>query len=517
MVMSFIPKMVNADSFSHEVEYLRLVETHMSWVFLTGRYAYKIKKPVDLGFADFSTLERRKYFCERELQLNRQMAPQLYIGVVPIGGSAAKPQFGATPATEYAVKMYEFDQSKLLIRLLEADRLERRDMVVLGSTVARMHDNAQVAVPESKFGRVRTVVKPIADNYRDLIRQKLPPSLESRLDRQCSDDFARVRQLRATFTARRREGWIRDCHGDLHLGNLLRIDGRVIAFDRLEFDPELRWIDVMNEAAFPFMDLCYRDRGDLAYEYLNSYCAQSGDYAGLAVLRVYASYKSMIRAKVSAYDGSLGSREREEKIETHLQCAEQMSRVSAGRVVLMHGLSCSGKSFVSNALKVALPAILIRSDIERKRTAGLGRSEDSHSGVGAGIYNDAKTRKNYMQLRLLARSVLVAGFDVIVDGTFLQAWQRELFYELVTDLSGPLLIVDCQAPRGLLRSRLDARSADGNSTSEADHAVLDWQLQHAQALSERELQRTIIADTSETFDCAAAVSAIRSVSNRGSS
>ena len=487
--MSFNPAMVSADSFGHEIEYLRLLETHMSWVFLTGQYAYKIKKSVDLGFADFSTLERRKYFCEQELQLNRQMASQLYIAVVPIGGSAAKPKFGETPAFEYAVKMFEFDQSKLLIRLLEADRLERDDMVALGVATARMHKKAQVAVAESDYGRIRSVVKPIADNYRDLGRQKLPPTLQSRLNRQCSYDFRRLRRLRATFSARRRRGWIRDCHGDLHLGNLVRIDGHMVAFDRLEFDPELRWVDVMNEAAFPFMDLCYRNRRDLAYEYLNSYCSHEGDYAGLAVLRVYATYKAMIRAKVSAYDNSLSPDERTASIETHLQCAEQISRSAAGQIVLMHGLSCSGKSFVSDALKVSLPAIRIRSDVERKRIAGLGRSEGSHSEVGAGIYDNAMTRNSYLRLRSLAQSVIESGFNVIVD---------------------------CQAPLELLLSRLDARSARGNATSEADHAVLDWQLQHAQPLSERERENTMIADTSVAFDCASALRAIRGRLNTNS-
>jgi aminoglycoside phosphotransferase family enzyme/predicted kinase len=498
--------MVSEYSFDHVIKYLRRTETHMSWVFLTGDFAYKIKKPVNLGFADFSTLKRRKYYCERELELNRRMAPQLYIDVVPVGGSAAKPRFGRTPEFEYAVKMFEFDQADLLIRLLEAGGLERADIVKLGTAVAASHAGAECASPDSEHGRIRSITKPITDNYRDLRKQQLPRAIGSRLEQQCAYDLSRLRTLRATFSARRHEGRIRDCHGDLHLGNLVRIDGEIVPFDRLEFDPALRWIDVMNEAAFPYMDLRYRDRDDLAFEYLNTYCEYGGDYSGLAVLPVYASYKAMIRAKVGAHDQSLSTRDREREIESHLCCAERLSRPKPGRVVLMHGLSCSGKSYASDALKVQLPAIRIRADVERKRSAGLGRHEDSHSGVGERLYDAAATRSNYRHLCSLARLILTAGFDVIVDAAFLQTWQRQLFLDLAEELDRPLFIIDCKAPAALLRHRLETRAATGDSTSEAGHEVLDWQLQHVQALTRHERERSITVDMSVPFDGAATVS-----------
>ncbi|MEO0996972.1 MAG: AAA family ATPase [Pseudomonadota bacterium] len=488
---AFDPDRVTADSFPHATSELRCLETHISWVFLTGHYAYKVKKPVQLDYLDFSTLERRRYFCHRELTLNHRLAPELYVDVVPIGGAADAPRFGDYPALDYAVRMRQFHDDSRLDRLLDAGRFDDAMADQLGDTVARLHAAAATVPENTRYGSVNAIVVPLIDNFRAL-RATLGKNLSDRLAEQCRHDIALARRLRPRFRQRRRHGSVRDCHGDLHLANLVCRNERIVPFDRLEFDPALRWIDVFNEAAFPFMDLASRRRPDLAFGYLNRYLERTGDYVGLTVLPVYAAYKALIRAKIAAATAVPDGHH----LDSLLSTAKRLSRPVARRLILMHGLSCSGKSSVAAELMRGLPAIRLRADVERKRRAGLAAAARSGSAVAAGLYTESQTVANYRHLADLAATVLTAGYDVIVDATFLRRAERRRFIGLATVHGVAARILVCEAPLAALRSRIDARADGHRSVSEADREVLEWQLTRREPLNGRERRIATVVDTS---------------------
>ena len=281
-------------------EAVEVVETHISWVLLAGDYAYKIKKAVNLGFLDFSTLEKRRFYCAEELRLNRRLAPDLYLEVVPIAGSADHPVLnGPGPAIEYAVKMRRFPQACLLDQVLLRGELTPETIDAIARRIADFHGRTAIADNESPFGTPERAHLPVAENFA-----QIRPRLRDNEDLIRLDELERwsEREYQARFNAlaaRKARGLIRECHGDLHLGNMALLDGEAVPFDCIEFSDNLRWIDVISEAAFLAMDLQDRGRPDLARRFLNAYLEQTGDYEGLEVLRYYLVYRAMVRAKVA--------------------------------------------------------------------------------------------------------------------------------------------------------------------------------------------------------------------------
>ena len=286
--------------FGRECVRVTVLETHISYVLLTGKHAYKIKKSVNLGFLDFTTLAARRFYCEQELRLNRRLAPALYLDVVAITGTIDAPVLGGDgPVLEYAVKMHEFSQEALASQLLSRNELAAADIDVLAAKVAAFHATIEVAAPDSAFGRPDDILRIALQNFA-----RIRPLLATPADRAELDALAlwaeREHQVRQTaFHERQRGGFVRECHGDLHLGNIARIDGEITIFDCIEFNDAMRWIDVMSEVAFTVMDLQDRGRGDLGQRFLNAYLEITGDYAGLSVLRFYLAYRAMVRAMVA--------------------------------------------------------------------------------------------------------------------------------------------------------------------------------------------------------------------------
>lgn len=487
--------------YSHPVSHLHVVETHASWVILTGEHAYKIKKPVDLGFLDYSTLAKRRAACREELRLNRILAPELYLDVVPVTGSIAEPVMnGSGPALEYAVHMRQFDQRCELDNLLEAGKLEAQDMDALADHIAAFHLSTPVAAPASPYGHAGDIHQAALDNF-SVIARYLAIQPGSELDRQMTWTHLEYRTHAGFMDARRERGFVRECHGDLHLANLMKYHGSILAFDRIEFSGPLRWLDVMNDCAFLVMDLLFRGRRDLAWRFLNGYLQHTGDYAGLGLLRYYMVYRALVRAKVALLrraqmpdtaqgDASLRDAQR------YIALATEISERSDPFLILTHGFSGSGKTWLSERLMTAWPAIRLRSDIERKRLHGLRPDQTSRSGAGAGIYAEKSTRETYQHLAALAETVCKAGYAVIVDAAFLQRRQRDMFRALADRLDVRVAIVDCVAPPGVLQSRIARRLAGATDASEADAGVLALQLESAQPLDADELPIAVKVETS---------------------
>ena len=494
-----------------ESDRVRLIETHISYVILTGEYAYKIKKAVRLGFLDFGTLAFRRRFCDEELRLNRRLAPALYLDVVAITGTPDEPVIGGSAAIlEYAVRMRQFADGMLLSDVLDRDELTNAHIDALAVEVADFHGRSPAATMEERHGEPESVLEPALANFAEIAPLVVEISERATLEALkawIGNEYSAVRQA---LERRRRDGMIRECHGDLHLGNIALVDGAVTIFDCIEFNASMRWIDTMSDVAFTVMDLEQRRRGDLAYRFLTAYLERSGDYAGTAVLRFYLVYRAMVRAKVARLRASqlLDSRARAalgEECASYLRLASSYATEAHPAVVLMHGFSGSGKTTLSQAMLERAGAVRIRTDVERKRLAGLAADARSGSALGRGLYAPDATQRTYERVVACADAVVQGGFAAIVDGAFLQRWQRDLFRELAAQRAVPFAIVDCVASATGLRARVAARARAGTDASEADLAVLDHQLRTAEPLSRDELRFTSSWDAEAPVHRASAI------------
>jgi uncharacterized protein len=485
-----------------EAQHVEHLETHISHVFLTGRYAYKIKKPVDLGFLDFSTLAKRRHYCEEELRINRRVAPELYLAVVPVTGAAATPHVeGHGTPLEYAVKMRQFAQDGLLEHVLERGELTPALIDALATEVARFHTSIPGAPPEAACGSTASIVAPAAQNF-----EQLAPLLEQDEDREALD---RLREwthrqgeaLAPQFAARRSAGFVRECHGDLHLANMVLIDEKVRLFDAIEFDPALRWIDVMSDVAFTVMDLAARGRDDLGARFLDAYLGHTGDYPGARVLRYYVVYRAVVRAKIAAMRGaqaSVDGAQREHlvrKCRDHLRLARRVALSARPALIIHHGLSGSGKTWASQAILESIGAIRIRSDVERKRLHGLEASARTAAAVGSGIYSQEASQLTYGHLAQLAEDGLAGGFPVLVDATFLKRAQRQAFRALAERMRVPFRIASFVASCETMRARIASRAAAAADASEAGPQVLEAQLREHEPLGADEEKLSVRIDT----------------------
>jgi len=502
-----IQALQNPALYDHPVTGFTVVETHISWVILTGDYAYKIKKPVDLGFLDFSTLERRRFYCEEELRLNRRLAPQLYLEVVTITGSVDKPCLnGKGPVIEYAVKMRQFHQEQQFDRLLAGNGLRPGHIDRVAELIADFHAQAAVAGPDTPYGNPALVWQPVAENYQQIL-----PLLRNEKDKKrlhkLQQWFEGQRRLHeARFAQRKAAGCIRECHGDLHLANIALFEDEVVIFDCLEFNERLRWIDVISDAAFLVMDLESRGQRALAWRFLNDYLHHGGDYEALLLLPYYLAYRAMVRAKVACIRlGQLGLSDDAktaalEEFQNYLALAESYTRPRRPALLITHGLSGSGKTTITQPLLERLGAVRIRSDVERKRLFAMDSEQSAATAPAQGLYSASASERTYRRLAELAATVIGAGFPVVVDATFLQRQRRTAFHELARRLGVPFLILHCHAPEPLLRRWITERRAAGGDASDADLAVLDHQLASQEPLTAEERQWVVDIDTAQEVD-----------------
>jgi aminoglycoside phosphotransferase family enzyme/predicted kinase len=479
----------------------RLVETAISWVLLGRELAHKIKKPVRLPFLDFTSLAERQRLCAEELRINRRFAPDLYLEVVEIRGGAQGPSFDAAgPLLDVAVRMRRFPDGALWSERIAAGTLAATDIDAFARRLAALHEDAPRAPADTQFG---------SDAAHALVARRSIAAIEAWL-RARAEPVGEWPALRAWLESERarlaphwpmrlESGKVRECHGDLHLGNVLELAGTPTAFDAVEFDPALRWIDPLDDVAFLAMDLLAHGRRDLAFRLIDGYLEASGDHDGLPALRFFLVARALVRAQVGALCEARG-------IAVHGACsaldylrvAASLARGADARLAITHGLPGSGKSFISAQLVEAAGAIRARADVERKRLFGLGPLEPSRERVRDGIYGPDATRRTYARLHEIAQTALAAGWPTIVDAAFLRRDERAQFAALAAAAAAPFAIVDCRAPLAVLQSRVAARQAAGNDPSEADLAVLDRLAGAAVPLEAGERARAIVFDADPT-------------------
>ncbi|MEQ1579297.1 MAG: AAA family ATPase [Steroidobacteraceae bacterium] len=484
-----ISELLHAAAFPHPTVAIALRETHISWVILSGPYAYKIKKPVKADFIDATTLELRRFYCEEELRLNGRLAPEIYLDVVPITRTNGRLTVGGPgPAVEYAVRMRQFPPEEELPALLAANAVSVTDIVSLGSLLAGFHLSLPSAPWNGRFDATAKMLETVFGNLGQLNADLERAGSAAHLGRLIDWTGHTAEALEGHFQERERNGFIRECHGDLHLANIVRIAGRLIPFDCIEFDAGLRFIDVINDVAFLFMDLMSHDRPDLAFAMLSCYLETTGDYEGVRLLPFYAVYRALVRAKVDAYAAlkmPARAKEYRQRLQQRLRTTASLTDPPQPALVIMHGVSGSGKSWLSERLVPALPALRIRSDLERKRMTGtLGQS--GRADVGQGIYTPGLSHRVYAHLADSAEICLRAGCNVIVDAAFLHAADRELFQGMATRLRTRFLIVACEADTEALAARVAERARVGQDPSDATAAVLAEQLKNLAAFSPQE-------------------------------
>lgn len=465
----------------------QLVETHISWVLLDGHCAWKIKKPVRLPFLDFSELAERRRLCEVELHLNRRLAPDIYLSVQAISGSPTAPVFqGPGEPFEYVLQMKQFEPGALFSERLAAGTLQPAHLDKLARRMAVCHQEAAVAGPDTDWGSPARITQAVEALLSGLAEHGAGDAC-SRLRTWLNDEAHRLQPL---WLARQTQGRVIEGHGDLHLANAVVLGDEVTAFDCIEFDPALRWIDGLSDIAFMAMDLMAHGRADLAWHFINPYLDARGDHDGLPALRYYLVYRAMVRALVARLRGEQQGLAPAAQGPDYLALALQLIEPAAPALLITHGLSGSGKSHVSSQLLMAAGAVRLRSDVIRRAR------------FGSGHYDQAATDATYARLLELAQMAISKGYPVIVDATFLQADDRARFRQLARDMQVPFAILHCHAPMALLQSRIAQRQVQGGDPSEADLAVLARQAQVGDALLDEERWQVLDVDAAQPWSSA---------------
>jgi aminoglycoside phosphotransferase family enzyme/predicted kinase len=490
------------ETYPHPTGIIEVVETHISRIFLTESWAYKLKKPVNLGFLDFSTLSKRRYCCREELRLNRRLCPEIYHAVVPVVQSGNGYFVGKNgKVVDYLVKMARFDRSMELDRMLAKKLLAAEHIDQLAFIVADFHKSLSPAAPQSPFGHPDLIIQTVLANFIHTEQIASDPNETALLEMLKAWTIDEHRRLLPLFLLRKKGGFIRQCHGDMHTGNMVLWNDRICIFDCIEFNENLSIIDVLSDLAFLFMDLIHGGEACLAWRLLNCYLSETGDYGALPLLRFYTVYRAMVRAKVTAirYAQTMGENPDRDIFEQHrsyVSLARECTRRRKPMLMLTYGLSGSGKTTVSKELASKLECLHIRSDIERKRIAGMAPLEQS-SGKGKNIlYSESSSEKTYEKLLEMAAIALGEGIPVIADATFLDATWRARFRELAGKQHCPFRILWFHAPESLLSERIEQRLSGQRDASEADLEVLRLQLRNHDPLTPEEKTMATEIETS---------------------
>ncbi|NEP00072.1 MAG: AAA family ATPase [Symploca sp. SIO2E9] len=495
-----IDKMKQPGFYPHPVqEPIELIQTHISYVFLTGDYVYKIKKPVNLGFLDFSTLELRQHFCLQELQMNKPNAPEVYLEVLPISQTGDNFILGGNgQIVEYTLKMRQFPQEALLIEMFEQGKLQESHMEELGLTVARFHAQAQTNDYIRSFGKPAQIREAIDNNYWQTQKYIGGPQTQQQYEetKKYTDKF--FAQNQELLTQRLQNNRIKECHGDLHLRNICFWHDKIQLFDRIEFNQQFRFVDVMYDVAFTVMDLEARGAKKLANAFLNTYLDQTGDWEGLQVLPLYLSRQAYVRAKVNSFlldDHNIPEAAKQEAQATasdYYRLAWEYTKSRKGSLMLTSGLSGSGKTTVARYLARYLGAIHLRSDVLRKNLAGISLEQRG----GDELYTPAMTQKTYQRLLELGIKLANLGFPVILDAKYDKLALRGEVIAQANSYRLPVQIIHCIAPESVLRDRLLSRT---NDVSDATADLIEQQQAAAEAFTDAEKSLVISLDTTQEW------------------
>jgi uncharacterized protein len=501
MILSFKKPLLNPAAYPEPTTDVSLIETHVSCIFLTDHFAYKVKKPVDFGFLDFTTLEKRRFYCEEEVRLNRRLCPEIYLGVVELCQTPDGVAFGSEgQVIDYAVKMKRLPEERMLDHLLEAGEIGAAQMEEIARTVAEFHARAQRGPGIDACGSSQAVGANWEENFRQsapFMAQTIP-----------APDLALLRDWVRRFLAdnsellagRVKEGFIRECDGDLHLGNIC-LGERICIFDCIEFNERFRYIDTAADIAFLLMDLEYAGHGELCLPFLQTYRAATGDPCPEALLRFYQAYRAFVRGKVKSFR-LLEPELPAEQLDQAKAAALRYFRLARGYalrerlapcLILTCGMMGSGKSALAGELSFQLGIGLERSDLVRKKLAGVPVTGRSQDGYDQGIYSSAFNEATYKELLQRAEKALVSGKSVLVDATFRRERDRDAFRRLALGLGAGFHLLETDCPEGLIKERLERRRLDPAEVSDGRWELFPRQLAEFEKPSPGE---SIVVDSS---------------------
>jgi hypothetical protein len=500
-IPALIQQMMEPGFYPHPVqEPIQLIQTHISYVLLTGEYAYKVKKPMNFGFLNYSTLEARKHFCQEELRLNQRGAAELYLEVLPITEDEQQYHLGGTgEPVEYVLKMRQFPQDMLLINMFSQGKVDEKLMVELGRVVAQYHAKAAINDYIRSFGEVAQIRQAFDENYEQTKKYIGKAQTQNQFDetKAYTDNFFAERE--SLFKNRMTGDFIRECHGDLYMQNICLWHDKILLFDCIEFNEPFRFVDVMYDVAFAVMDFEARGGKDLGNVFLNTYLEQTGDWEGLQVFPLYLSRQAYVRAKVNSFlldDPGVPAAVKEESAKTaanYYRQAWEYTKPRQGKLILMSGLSGAGKSTVAKQLARQIGAIHVRSDAVRKHLAGIPLEQKG----GDEFYTAEWHQKTYQRLLDLGLLLATEGFTVILDAKYDRTSFRGEAIAQTKSRQIPLQIFHCTAPVEVLRQRLQQRTGD---IADATADLLESQQATAEPFTDAEKPYVTIIDTTQPVE-----------------
>lgn len=470
-----LPFLLNPNSYPHRPRRVRLVQTHSSLVFIAPPFVFKVKKPVNFGFLNFSTLERRRHFCEREVVLNRRLCPKMYLGVVPISTKAGRFLFGeGDEVVEYAVKMRKLSERYFLDKLVQRGAVQPADLDRIAATLKQFYQTQHPTAEVEAWGQIDRLRISTDENFRQtesfIGRTLSNPAFEA--IRSYTDQF--YKRQAVLFASRIREKWIRDCHGDLHLEHIHLTPRALSIYDCIEFNDRFRYVDVANDIAFLAMDLDYESRPDLARHFVAKMAAALDDDGLLALMNFYKCYRAYVRGKVESLHSvahAAPEAERQasaERARRYFRLALQYTVAGSKPLVLVvMGRIASGKSTLARALGDELGWKVFSSDRVRKEMAGFPLYERSSDDARARLYSTTMTKQTYDKLFALAEAEVCAGRNVILDATFARRAHRGRLRERFGSQSIRFRFLVAQANDAVVKQRLQQREAKPDEVSDA--------------------------------------------------
>ena len=499
-----VSELLQRRAFAHAADDPRLIETHISWVILAGEYAYKLRKPVNFGFLDFSTLEKRRADCEAEVALNRRLCSDLYLGVVEVverpDGSLA---FGGsgTPV-EPAVCMRRLPETSMLPILLERGRVDEHLMQRIAQRLAQFHAGAATGPGIDEYGDVALIRANWAENFSQVDAGGLDPftrlALQSYVRRFLDDNVS-------LFEGRIASGRIRDGHGDLHAGSVCATRRQLYLFDCIEFNARFRCADVAAEVAFLAMDLEHFGRADLASAFVDAYVRASNDVDLLRLLEFYKCYRACVRGKVLRFrlsepglDAATSARLASDARAYFNLAYAIASPVDRPALVVVMGLPASGKTTFAHALASHLGLIHLSSEVTRKQLPGVRPTLHAPDPFEDGMYSRASSRRTYAAMRRKAARWLRRGKSVVLDATYGQRAERAAVRQLARRAGALVSFVLCRADESVFRARLAERANDPRSTLDARPEI--WPALRKAFSEPGEIQKVRCVDTTIPVD-----------------
>jgi uncharacterized protein len=506
--ISRLPRMIagllRPEAFPHPARNVELRETHISWVILAGEYAYKLKKPVSMGFLDFSTLEARRFDCEEEVRLNRRLCPDVYLGVVDVVEREGEYAIGSEgEPVEPAVWMRRLPERGMLPARLAKGTADSRLMIRIAKRLAAFHATAPTGTGVDEHGSLKAVRFDWEENFNqtaDFVGRTIDPAQRDFIQAYVQDY---LREHAALLDERARGGRIRDGHGDLHAASVCATSRDLYPFDCIEFNPRFRCADVAAEVAFLAMDLDHAGRADLARAFVDAYLRASGDGQIRDVLDFYKCYRAYVRGKVLGFrlnEPGLNQQEAE-RITNEARAYFVLAQAYAGGLakpllVVTMGLPASGKTSLARSLAARIGLVHLSSDVVRKQLAHVGVNEHHLDAFGTGLYTRAKTRRTYAVLRRQAAHWLRAGQPLVLDATFGAPAERTALRQLARRAGAHLIVFICSADDDTLRTRLSRRS-NGDPDSASDARLDLWPALRAAFVEPRDLPEAVLIDTTQ--------------------